>query len=100
MNSKNLKYKIIIIYLIAINIIGIIVNIADKQKAKHGKWRIPEATLWAIALLGGSVGSYATMKTIRHKTKHKSFMIGFPLIIVFQFAIITFILFKTEFGSF
>lgn len=95
-----MKYKIIIIYLIAINIIGIIVNIWDKQKAKHGKWRIPEATLWAIALLGGSVGSYATMKTIRHKTKHKSFMIGFPLIIVFQFAIITFILFKTEFGSF
>lgn len=95
-----MKYKIIIIYLIAINIIGIIVNIADKQKAKRGKWRVPEATLWAIALLGGSVGSYATMKTIRHKTKHKSFMIGFPLIIVFQFAIITFILFKTEFGSF
>lgn len=95
-----MKYKIIIIYFIAINIIGIIVNIADKQKAKRGKWRIPEATLWAIALLGGSVGSYAAMKTIRHKTKHKSFMIGFPLIIVFQFAIIIFLLFKTEFGSF
>lgn len=95
-----MKYKIIIIYLIAINIIGIIVNIADKQKAKHGKWRIPEATLWTIALLGGSVRSYATMKAIRHKTKHKSFMIGFPLIISFQCAIITFLLFKTEFGSF
>lgn len=95
-----MKYKIIIIYLIAINIIGIIVNIADKQKAKHGKWRIPEATLWAIAFLGGSIGNYATMKTIRHKTKHKSFMIGFPLIIGFQCVIITFLLFKTEFGSF
>lgn len=95
-----MKYKIIIIYLIAINLIGIIINIADKQKAKHGKWRIPEATLWTIALLGGSVGSYATMKTIRHKTKHKSFMIGFPLIISFQCAIITFLLLKTEFGSF
>lgn len=95
-----MKYKIIIIYLITINIIGIVVNIADKQKAKHGKWRIPEATLWTIALLGGSLGSYITMKTIRHKTKHKSFMIGFPVIIIFQSAIITFLLFKTEFGSF
>lgn len=95
-----MKYKIIIIYLIAINIIGIVLNIADKQKAKHGKWRIPEATLWTIALLGGSLGSYVTMKTIRHKTKHKSFMIGFPLIIDFQSAIIAFLLFKTEFGSF
>lgn len=95
-----MKYKIIIIYLIVINIIGIIINIADKQKAKHHKWRIPEATLWTVALLGGSVGSYVTMKIIRHKTKHKSFMIGFPLIISFQIAIITYLLFKTEFGSF
>lgn len=94
-----MKYKIIIIYLIAINIVGVIINIADKQKAKHHKWRIPEATLFAIAVLGGSIGSYATMKIIRHKTKHKSFMIGFPVIIIIQITLAIYLIFKTEFGS-
>ena len=95
-----MKYEIIIIYLIVINIIGAIVNIVDKQKAKRNKWRISEATLWTVALLGGSIGSYITMKIIRHKTQHKSFMIGFPAIISFQIAIITYLILKTEFGSF
>lgn len=79
--------KYIVYYLILINIIGALVNIADKQKAKHNKWRIPEATLWLICILGGSIGSYITMKAIRHKTKHKSFMIGIPIIILLQIII-------------
>ena len=95
-----MKNEFLIIYLIVINIVGAIVNIVDKQKAKKNKWRIPEATLWTIALLGGSIGSYITMRTIRHKTQHKSFMIGFPAIISFQVAIITYLILKTEFGSF
>ncbi len=82
-----------------INVVGIIANIADKQKAKHHKWRISEATLWVIALMGGSVGSYATMKIIRHKTKHKSFMVGFPVIIITQVLIIIYLIFKIQIGS-
>ncbi len=88
------NYIIVIAYLTAINILGIIVNITDKQKAKHHKWRISEATLWIIALMGGSVGSYATMKIIRHKTKHKSFMVGFPIIIILQVLIVLYLIFK------
>ena len=95
-----MKYEFLIIYLILINIVGAIVNIVDKQRAKKNKWRIPETTLWTIALLGGSIGSYITKKTIRHKTQHKSFMSGFPAIISFQVAIITYLILKTEFGSF
>ncbi len=94
-----MKYNYIIAYLITINVVGIIANIADKQKAKHHKWRISEATLWVIALMGGSVGSYATMKIIRHKTKHKSFMVGFPVIIITQVLIIIYLIFKIQIGS-
>lgn len=86
--------KYIILYLVAINLIGSIINIVDKQKAKHNKWRIPEATLWTICILGGSIGSYITMKVIRHKTKHKTFMIGIPLIIVLQIIIPLIIIIK------
>lgn len=95
-----MKYNILAIYLIVINLVGVIVNIIDKEKAKHRKWRIPEATLWTIAALGGSVGTYATMKIIRHKTKHKSFMIGIPLIIIAQILILGYFIFKVQNGSF
>ena len=95
-----MKYEFLIIYLIVVNIVGAIVNIVDKRRAKKNKWRIPEATLWTIALLGGSIGSYITMKTIRHNTQHKSFLIGFPAIMSFQVAVITYLILKPEFGSF
>ncbi len=76
--------KAIIIYLIAINLAGVIINITDKYNSVHKKRRIPEKVLWTTALLGGAAGSYITMKLIRHKTKHKSFMIFFPVITVIQ----------------
>lgn len=77
-------YKALITYLVAINLLGIIVTVADKKKAIKGKYRIPELDLWIIALLGGSLGTYITMKIVRHKTKHKNFMIGIPIIIIIQ----------------
>lgn len=61
-----------------------VVNIADKRKAIKHKWRIKESTLWIIGLLGGATMSYLTMITIRHKTKHKSFMIFMPIIAIIQ----------------
>lgn len=87
------KY-IFIAYFIAINVLGIIINCADKFKAKHGKWRIKEQTLWIVGLLGGAPFSYITMKTIRHKTKHKSFMIFMPILSVIQICIILYLLIK------
>ncbi len=81
----------ILIYLGVINIIGIILCIKDKYAAKKGKWRVKENTFITLCLFGGSLGIYLCMKVIRHKTKHKKFMIGIPLIMVLQviFVIVT-----------
>lgn len=84
------KYGILVIlvYLIVMNIIGFASMGIDKSKAKRGAWRIPEKTLFLIAILGGSVGSIVGMKQFRHKTKHKTFTIGMPAILLVQAAII------------
>jgi len=78
----------LVIYLCVISLIAIIVTIADKIKAKRGKWRVPESTLLIISALGGSAAMYITMHTIRHKTRHIKFMAGIPLIMVFQAVIL------------
>lgn len=56
----------------------------DKQKARRGAWRIPEATLMGVAVLGGSIGAIAGMRLFRHKTKHPKFYIGLPCILAAQ----------------
>lgn len=80
--------KYFALYLGFINVIAAIICLADKLKAKTGGWRISEKTLFAVSLIGGSVGMYITMLVIRHKTKHKRFMIGIPIIIFIQTAIL------------
>ncbi|WP_455717199.1 DUF1294 domain-containing protein, partial [Anaerosporobacter sp.] len=62
----------------------------DKNKAKRGVWRIPEKTLFLIAMLGGSLGSILGMNKFRHKTKHRTFSIGMPSILIIQFIIIVY----------
>ena len=79
--------KFILIYLLIINAVGFVSMLADKRKARKNLWRIPEATLLAIAALGGSVGSLLGMYAVRHKTKHKKFTIGVPLILAAQVVI-------------
>lgn len=73
-------------YLILINAAGLLIMLIDKQKARRGAWRIPEATLIGVALLGGSIGAMAGMYLFRHKTKHPKFFIGLPLILICQVA--------------
>lgn len=85
-------HLLILCYFICISLITAVVTILDKYKAKKGKWRIPEATLFVLALIGGSVSEYTTMRCIRHKTLHKRFMIGLPLIILLQVILALFIL--------
>lgn len=81
--------KIVLIYLAAISLWSVIVTVHDKIAAKRGRRRIPERTLIALSVFGGSVAMYMTMQMIRHKTKHAKFMIGIPVIIVLQlFAVI------------
>lgn len=84
---------LLIVYLVIINLFAFIITVADKNKAKKGKWRIRERTLFITAALGGSVTMLITMKKIRHKTQHNSFMIGIPAIILAQVLIICLIIF-------
>ncbi|MBR4959396.1 MAG: DUF1294 domain-containing protein [Clostridia bacterium] len=74
----------ILVYLGILSGISACVTIADKIKAKNGVWRVQEATLLLLSALGGSAAMYITMRLIRHKTKHRKFMLGIPLIMVFQ----------------
>lgn len=71
-------------YLFIINALGWLFMLTDKYKAKKHAWRIPEATLMGIALLGGSLGTMIGMLMFRHKTKHLKFALGLPLIFVVQ----------------
>ncbi|MFR8229648.1 MAG: DUF1294 domain-containing protein [Anaeromassilibacillus sp.] len=76
-----------ICYLVFINLIAIILTIRDKHTAQQHRWRVPEATLLWVSILGGSLGMYTTMRLIHHKTQHRKFMWGIPAIFVGQLVI-------------
>ncbi|MCH5192756.1 MAG: DUF1294 domain-containing protein [Oscillospiraceae bacterium] len=80
--------KYFMVYLLTVSIAAVIMTVSDKSRAKKHKRRVSEKTLFITAALGGSAAMYITMLTIRHKTKHKRFMIGLPLIIFAQTAIL------------
>ena len=84
----------IIIYLLIVNIIAFCLMGIDKMKAKKKKWRIPEKTLFLSAVLGGSIGANVGMQVFRHKTKHMSFVIGMPAILILQIALGIFLYIK------
>ena len=73
-------------YLLAINAVAFIMYGIDKYKAKKAKWRISEATLLLLAVLGGSIGAWMGMKVWHHKTMHKKFKYGIPAILLIQIA--------------
>jgi uncharacterized membrane protein YsdA (DUF1294 family) len=80
--------KIVVVYLLIMNVIGLAVMGIDKAKAIHHAWRIPEKVLFLVSLLGGSVGTWAGMYIFRHKTKHWYFVIGMPAILILQIALV------------
>ena len=84
----------IIYYLAAINVITFIVYGIDKLKAKKGKWRIPESTLLLLAIVGGSIGAWCGVKVWHHKTMHKKFRYGIPLIMAIQIGLTIYIITK------
>lgn len=75
---------LLFVYLVIINALGFTLMLIDKHKAVKKLWRIPEATLFSVALLGGSVGTLCGMYTVRHKTRHPSFTLGIPVILAVQ----------------
>ncbi len=74
----------ILFYLLVINVVAFIVYGIDKHRAKHARWRIPEATLLLLAALGGSLGAWCGMGVWHHKTRHRKFRYGVPVIFVLQ----------------
>ena len=76
--------SILLFFIIGINVITFVVYGIDKLKAKKGKWRIPEATLLLLAIVGGSIGAWCGMKVWHHKTMHKKFKYGVPMILIVQ----------------
>ena len=86
--------KYLLIYLLLINLTGFFAMFLDKQKAKKGKWRIPEKTLFLFAFLGGSLGTTLGMHSFHHKTKHWYFKFGLPLILILQIAGAFYLLFR------
>ena len=86
--------KVILLYLLIMNAAGFLVMTADKLFAKSGAWRVPERNLLGIAAIGGSIGVWLAMYTVRHKTRHAKFVIGVPLILVCQIGIILYFILR------
>jgi uncharacterized membrane protein YsdA (DUF1294 family) len=86
-------------YLFIINLDGFLLMGADKSRARRGKWRIPEAALFTVAVLGGSLGVLLGMYAFRHKTQHLSFTAGIPLILFFETVLTLGLIYMTETGA-
>lgn len=86
----NTLHSCLAYHLLVINAVTFIVYGIDKYKAKKAKWRIPEATLLLLAVLGGSIGAWMGMKVWHHKTKHKKFKYGIPAILLIQIALMAY----------
>ena len=82
---------IVLIYLAAINVVTFFLYGIDKWKAKRSKWRVSEAALIWMAVLGGSIGAWLGMKAWHHKTQHKKFKYGLPLILFLQISLIIYV---------
>ena len=90
---NNLLY-IALIYFAAMNVVTFFLYGIDKQKAKHSRWRISEATLIWLSVLGGSVGAWLGIKVWHHKTQHKKFKYGIPLILIIQIVLVGWMWYK------
>lgn len=86
------QIKQITTYFLIINIITLLTMYIDKSKAKKGKWRIKESTLFILVLLGGGIGGILGMQLFKHKTKKLKFVIGFPLVLIFEILILVYFL--------
>ena len=87
-------WLLLLVYFLSVSFYSAALTCTDKRLAVKGGRRIPEKKLFGAALLGGGAAMYITMRIIRHKTLHKRFMIGLPLIILLQTVLLCFILIK------
>ena len=80
--------RILLIYLLVLNVVAFAMYGIDKRKAVKDQWRIPEKTLLLVALIGGSLGAFVGMQVFHHKTKHWYFKVFFPVLLVIQVALL------------
>ena len=80
-------WTVLLVWLAVINLLTFIVYGVDKRRARRGKWRVPEKTLFLLPLLGGSIGALLGMRVFHHKTKHWYFVWGIPAILLAQIAL-------------
>lgn len=85
--SASVGWTVLLVWLAVINLLTFIVYGADKRRARKGKWRVPEKTLFLLPLLGGSIGALLGMRVFHHKTRHWYFVWGIPAILLAQIAL-------------
>lgn len=88
------SFDIIILYAVAVNVVSLIVMGVDKRRAIKRAWRIPESTLFVLAIIGGSIGSIIGMHLFHHKTRHWYFLYGMPVILALQILLILALVFS------
>lgn len=81
-------------YLLGINLVSFVLYGIDKRRAIKDQWRIPESTLLGVAFVGGSIGAWAAMQLFRHKTKHWTFKLLVPALIVLHVGVLWFYMMK------
>lgn len=79
---------IVLIYFAMINVVAFFVYGIDKWKSQHDRWRVPESMLLGLAAIGGSVGAWLGMKVWHHKTQHKKFKVGVPVMLLIQISLV------------
>lgn len=89
-------WRIVLVYLLIVNLIGILVCKIDKEKAIHHQWRIKERTIFMIALLGGGLGVLIGMYSFRHKTQHMKFVLGIPAILLTEIIVVVLVILKIK----
>jgi uncharacterized membrane protein YsdA (DUF1294 family) len=87
----SISIKLLLIYLIVVNIICLTLFGLDKQRAKRGTWRVRERDLFLAAIVGGSLGAWLGMYLFRHKTQNWKFKFGIPLIILLQLSLVIYL---------
>lgn len=88
--------KILMIYLVAVNIIGIAMMGIDKRKSRRHEWRISEKSIFIVAAIGGGLGVLLGMSVFHHKTKHLKFTLGIPVLILCNIAMLGYLLQKLK----